>query len=99
MSGTPEPTVVLDNKVLLRTFPNPFSERLNVEFSVPQDSKVKLDIFSSNGKKIATLYDGQVKAAELRKVEYIPSTQARGLVLYRLQTNEGVYYGKAVMIK
>jgi len=100
MGGVQQLEVVQqEDKVLVRSYPNPFSEKLNVEFSVPVDSKARLDIFSSNGKKIATLFDGQVKAAELRKVEYNPTTAANGLVLYRLQTNKGVYYGKAVMVK
>lgn len=88
-----------EDKAQVRSYPNPFSEKLNVEFSLPVDSKARLDIFSSNGKKIATLFDGQVKAAELRKVEYNPAVAANGLVLYRLQTDKGVYYGKAVMVK
>ena len=48
---------------------------------------------------MATLFEGDVKAADLTKVEYAPVTNCGCMVIYRLQTEQGTYYGKAVMVR
>ncbi|HXH19384.1 MAG TPA: hypothetical protein VNJ07_09910 [Chitinophagales bacterium] len=83
----------------VEAYPNPFSERLSIDFSLTEDSHAKLEIFNIAGQKLATLFEGNVKAGAMQKVEFVPAGIAEGMIFYRLQTKQGAYFGKAVMVK
>jgi len=83
----------------VRAYPNPFSDILNIEFTLQSDSKVKLEIFSVTGQRLATLFEGDVKAAELNRFEYNPVASCDCLIIYRLQTSQGAYYDRVVMVR
>lgn len=83
----------------LRTYPNPFSDNLNIEFTLPEDSKVKLEVFNVAGQRLSLLFEGEVKGNELHKVEFTPAASCDCMIVYRLQTEQGTYYGKAVMTR
>ena len=84
----------------LQAYPNPFSDQLNIEFTLSEDSRVKLEIFNVAGQLVATLFDGEVKASEQRKLEFVPDGIInQGVIFYRLQTEHGMYYNKALMMK
>jgi len=83
----------------LKAYPNPFSERLHIEFTLVKDSRVKLEIFSITGQRLASLFEGDVKGGEIQKFEYAPGSNCDCMVIYRLQTKDGAYFGKAVMVK
>jgi hypothetical protein len=83
----------------LQASPNPFTDKLNIEFSLASASRVRVEIFNVSGQRITTLFDGDVKADELKKIEYSPATNCDCMVIYRLQTEQGTYFGRAVMVK
>lgn len=84
---------------LLNAYPNPFSDKLNIEFTLTEDSRVKLEVFNLAGQRVAELFEGNVKAGELQKYEFTPDKFADGMFIYRLQTESGSYFGKAVMVR
>jgi hypothetical protein len=45
---------------LEQNYPNPFNPQTAISFSIPNKSKVKLIIFNSLGKEVATLVDKQL---------------------------------------
>ena len=92
-------SVIGDGELLINAYPNPFSYKLNIEFTLEQDSKVKLEIFSIAGLRLALIFQNKVSAGELQKVQYIPVALNEGMLFYRLQTDQGAYFGKAVMVK
>jgi len=63
----------------LQAYPNPFSEKLNIEFTLPEDSRVKLEIFGITGERITDLFEGDVKAGALHQAEYEPSAVSHGI--------------------
>jgi len=85
--------------VELKAYPNPFTDRLNIEFALPEDSRVRLEIFNLAGQRVAELFEGDVKAGELQKYEFTPDKLSDGIIIYRLQTDLGVFFGKAVLTK
>ena len=88
-----------------KAYPNPFMDRLNIEFTLNEDSHAKLEIFSVTGQRLAELFDGDVTAGQLKQFEYVPAENCpverveRGMVTYHLQTEQGTYHGKAVMVR
>lgn len=87
------------NNMLLNAYPNPFSDRLNIEFTLTEDSKAVLEIYNVAGQKLATLFDGNASASELVKVEYNAGEVAGGMIIYRLQTEQGAWFNKAMLVK
>jgi hypothetical protein len=81
----------------IKAYPNPFSDKLNIEFTLPQDSKVKLELLSVTGQLLNVL-EGDVKAGELQKAEFNAGGISRGMVIYRLQSEQKAYYGRVVMM-
>ena len=77
--GIPETTTDI---AYCKAFPNPFKDYINIEFSLLEVSNVKLDLWNTQGKKVAGLFKGQ---------------QDAGKQLLSLKTNDlqnGVYYLK-----
>jgi hypothetical protein len=83
----------------IKAYPNPFSDKLNIEFTLPEDSKVKLEVLSVTGQLLDVLFEGNIRAGELQKAEFKTDGISRGMVIYRLQTEQRAYYGRAVMMK
>jgi hypothetical protein len=54
---------------LSQNYPNPFSERTTIKFCVAYKTKVKLEVFDSEGKLIEILLD-EVKEAGTYEVEF-----------------------------
>ena len=84
---------------MLKGYPNPFTENLNIDFIINEDTHVKLEVFNLAGQKLATLIDADLKAAELHHAEFFAGNYPEGMILYRLQTEKGSYFGKAIIAK
>ncbi len=80
-------------------YPNSAYGSLNICFMLQYESMAKLEIFNLSGQRIAEVFEGNVKAGELQKHEFTPDKFTDGMFIYRLQTANGSYYGKAVMVK
>ena len=80
----------------LKAYPNPFSARLNIEFSSATDTQAKLEIFSITGSKLETLFEAPVNGGELYKVEYLPNLKGSQMVFYHLTMNGETQVGKVV---
>jgi len=80
----------------LRAYPNPFTERLNIEFSSATDTQATLEIYSITGAKLTTLFDAPVNGGELYKVEYVPNLVSSQMVFYHLTMNGKTQVGKVI---
>jgi hypothetical protein len=92
-------TLFTEPETLVKAYPNPFNNVLNIEFSLPGPSRAMLEIYSTSGQRIAVLFDGKAEPGNLYKFQYYPDEAASGMVIYRLQTETGTHFGKAVMVK
>jgi hypothetical protein len=84
---------------VLKGYPNLFSDKLNIEFSLPTQGRVTLDIIDIAGNKIAELFNGVAEGEKIYKTEFSAGDTKGGMIIYRLQTEGGVYYNKAVIVK
>ncbi|HXH19469.1 MAG TPA: T9SS type A sorting domain-containing protein, partial [Chitinophagales bacterium] len=87
------------SEIMLRAFPNPFSEKLTIEFTLETDSHTKLEIFNVSGQRLALLFEGNVKAGKVQRMEFSSDQSGDGMLIYRLRTEKAEYYGKAMMAK
>jgi len=83
---------------LSQNYPNPFNPTTKIDFSIPEQSNVKITIYDVVGNQIAILEDG-VKSAGNYSVDWNASNNASGIYFYKLETNNFVKVRKMVLMK
>jgi hypothetical protein len=78
------------------TWPNPFTEKVNFNFTSPSDTRARLEIYSITGAKLATLFDADIQAGRRYEAEYVPNLVSSQMVIYRLTMNGETRVGKLV---
>lgn len=81
----------------LNISPNPASNFINIEMAIHNKTNCKLQLYSSDGKLIQSIYDGQIekgaKQFSIQSEKILPQT-----IYLILKTNEGLVYRKIVKI-
>ena len=77
--NSPEDVASINN-----LYPNPFTDQTTVKFNVKEDMHVSIDIYSIDGKKVATLLDQNMRAGD-------HSISWDGTDIYGNALNNGIY--------
>jgi len=83
---------------LSQNYPNPFNPSTSIEFSLPKQGHVKLEVFSILGENVATMVDGVLEMGKYR-MRFDAAKLTSGLYMYRLTTNEGILVRKMLFLK
>ncbi len=87
------------NFELSQNYPNPFNPTTNIRFSLPTSQVVTLKIYDVTGREVATLINGERRAAGVYQLTYDASNLASGTYLYRLQAGSFVETKKMTLVK
>ena len=68
---------------LEQNYPNPFNPTTHIDYYLPAQEKVRLDIFNIAGKKVATLVD-EVQAAGRHEAQFDAASLGSGVYFYRI---------------
>lgn len=68
---------------LYQNYPNPFNPSTKIEYSVPKESKVKIEIYNSLGQMVKLLTD-EVKSAGHYQVNFNGTSFASGVYIFRI---------------
>lgn len=82
---------------LSQNYPNPFNPTTNIEFSLPQRSNLKIDVFNSLGMRIAVLVDDDMQAG-FHTVRFNASSYSSGIYFYRLIADGNVISTKKMLL-
>ncbi len=69
---------------LSQNYPNPFNPSTKIQFSIPEQSHVSLNIYNMLGQKVATLFSS-VKSAGNYEVNFDATRLSTGIYVYRLE--------------
>jgi hypothetical protein len=83
---------------LLGAYPNPFNARVTIEYALPTDSHVKLEIFDLLGRKIETIVDG-FETAGFRSVTWNAANHSTGMYFYRISMGNFTDTKKMTLLK
>lgn len=83
---------------LYNNYPNPFNPITTIKFGIPENVKVKLNVYDVTGKEISVLVDDELKAG-LYEYQWSASNFASGIYFYRIQAGDFVYVKKMMLIK
>jgi len=92
------PSVIPTVFALSQNYPNPFNPSTRIEFALPKETRVRLEVYNMLGQKVATLVD-EVRSAGNYGVTFDAGSLASGLYFYRLSTNEVSFLKKMMLLK
>jgi len=98
-----ESPALLSKFSLHQNYPNPFNPKTTIEYNLPNNTKVVLQIFDVLGKKVRTLVNMQqmpgMKSVGWDGKDNSGNTVTNGLYLYRMQTNDKIFTKKMLYLK
>ncbi|MBU8920539.1 MAG: S8 family serine peptidase [Bacteroidales bacterium] len=83
---------------LSQNYPNPFNPVTLISFSLPVESRVRLDIFNVKGQLVATLVNKTVDAG-YHVTEWNAAGMSSGIYLYRLKTENFTETKKMILLR
>lgn len=84
--------------VLKQNYPNPFNPNTVIEYSIPSESKVTLNIFNVQGELVETLFDNYQHAG-FYKVKWSPNNLSSGLYILRMKAGAFISSRKLIFMK
>lgn len=98
-TGVDDPPASIPEKFeVSQNYPNPFNARTAIEYSLPQDSHVRIVIFNLLGQNIETLVD-QNKTAGIHQVVWNANDVPTGVYFYRLEAGDFTQTRKMLLAK
>jgi len=96
--------VLGDNSIMklsetsLQIFPNPFSEEIEVSFTLKEENYIKIEMFSLTGKKVAILYESVLEAGD-HKLSFSGHHLTDGVYFCKLQTGNNITTKKIIKMR
>ena len=88
---------------LLQNVPNPFSDETIIEYHIPEDGNVILEVYSLTGQRIRTLVNDFKKSGShkvtWKRTDVNQQNVPDGIYIYLLRNKEKVIYKKATVIR
>jgi len=89
---------LINNKLSVKTYSKPYSNIVTIEFTLPVEMNVKLEIYDIAGKKINTLVNA-LETAGSKKIQWDTKSRNAGIYLYCLKLDNFTKTGKIVLVK
>jgi hypothetical protein len=70
---------------LVQNRPNPAGTSTLIEFSLPQAATVNLAVFDLQGRRVATLLDGEMRPAGANRIPFRAARLASGVYMFRVE--------------
>jgi hypothetical protein len=87
-----------ENFILSQNYPNPFNPSTTIQFSIPEQSFVKLEVFNTLGEKVTTLVSEELNTGSY-KFNWDAKNLPSGVYLYKMQTTNFSTSRKMILIK
>lgn len=87
-----------ENKLSHNNYPNPFNDKTTIQYNLPENGDVQVDIITVNGSLIENLQAGYQSQGK-QSVKWDSSNYKTGIYIYRIQFNGSNYFGKLICSK
>jgi len=92
----PEPTAVNSN--LMTNYPNPFDGTTAIQFNLPQDEHVTINVYDMKGALVSSVADGEMHSGA-NTVNFDGANLPAGVYEYRLAAPSGIMTGLMSLVK
>lgn len=93
-----KPEIGVSDHISLRASPNPFNSSVTLNFDLPAALRVKITLFDSAGRKVATLLDGHREKGQ-HQITWEATTLPSGIYLAHLESGSYQAIQKLFVIK
>jgi hypothetical protein len=83
---------------LTQNYPNPFNPQTTISFGLPKTGQVRLSVYDLQGRRVATLVDGE-RAAGVHRVTFDGSSLASGIYLTHMSADGFAQTRKMILVK
>jgi hypothetical protein len=99
--GNCTPVLATDHNLIiaLKTYPNPFRDRTNIEFSLNEDGNYRLELYNANGKMLGIVAQGRGKTGNLVQHELEGKRLMEGVHYLRLITENEIQTVRLILKK
>jgi hypothetical protein len=80
----------------VKAYPNPFTDRIFINFTSPVAGKAVVEIFDMSGRRIAEINKGQVNAYVENRIEYMVPNSARSAIIYKVSVGSYSITGRMI---
>jgi len=100
----PGPPIITDKYGLFANYPNPFNPSTTIYFRLKETTTGSVNVFNLKGKKIKTLFDGDIGAEEILRVTWngtnsYDNATASGFYFIQLKTKDKTYTRRVMLLK
>jgi hypothetical protein len=96
--GLDIPTYQDSTAMLLAGYPNPYWHEITLQFSIPDDAPVRIDVFDMQGRLIDTPISRDMKAG-VYEIKWAPAAPYSGICVFRLVSGKSVITFKGVRLE
>ena len=88
------------SNIQARVFPNPVKSSTTIEFSNQGEAAhLILEVFNTNGERVARLFDGEAATNELYNVKLDAANLSNGVYFYRITGGTDILNGRLILLK
>lgn len=98
LSVAREENIFPEEFYLHQNYPNPFNPSTTIQFSIPEQAFVKLEVFNALGEKVSTLVSEELNAGSY-KFDWKAESLSSGIYYYTLTANGFTQTRKLVLLK
>jgi hypothetical protein len=98
VTGAASANLIPTDFAMRQNYPNPFNPTTMIEFDLPKDSHVSLELYNILGQKVMSVLN-EIRLAGTQRVQLDASRLATGVYLYRLAAGDKVFMKKMTLIK
>ena len=85
VTSNEQSTLIPESYLIEQNYPNPFNPVTSIQYGIPVDSQLTIEVYNVLGKKVATLVNGYQKAGYYT-VEFNAFNVSSGIYLYKITT-------------
>ncbi len=91
---------IIPSKLTLKdNYPNPFNPETVIQYSLPEEVNVTLNIYNSLGQLVESLVNDRIQSAGRHQVKFNGTSLTSGIYFYRLETGAKAITKKMMLMK
>jgi len=83
----------------LAVYPNPFSDKTTIDYVAAEQGNLQLEVFTTTGKLVQTLYKGQAEAGKLQQYVFNGNGLAPGVYVCRVTLNNKTEHTRIMLVR